>query len=224
MVCRRAFILFIVLLLTAVCTVACSGSTPTPTPHFTKWGDSIDAVAMAPDGTVWVSLSEHGEENLATSVSRGAGVARFDGQTWTTYTYTSGGALAGKLVSAIVVTPEGVVWFGTIDGAVRLAGETWTTYTARDGLVEGEVTAIAVAPDGAVWFGTWGGVSRFTSPATSTRGSWTTYTTEDGLPEDWAAEVAMIEGLAVAPDGVVWAGTDNDGVSRFDGQAWTTYT
>ncbi len=106
-----------------------------------KVGESIDAVAVAPNGEVWVSTFEYGEENFTTPVSHGTGVAHFDGQTWTTYTTDDG--LAGNRVDAIAVTPDGVVWFGTDGGATRLDGETlraepqdeaWTAYTAEDGL------------------------------------------------------------------------------------------
>ncbi|MGW8323569.1 MAG: efflux RND transporter permease subunit, partial [Thermodesulfobacteriota bacterium] len=31
-------------------------------------------------------------------------------------------------------------------------------------------------------------------------------------------------GLAIASDGAIWVGTMSEGVSRFDGEAWTTYT
>lgn len=30
--------------------------------------------------------------------------------------------------------------------------------------------------------------------------------------------------IAVAPDGALWFGTRRNGISRFDGQTWTTYT
>jgi hypothetical protein len=30
--------------------------------------------------------------------------------------------------------------------------------------------------------------------------------------------------VTVGPDGVVWIGTRDGGVSRFDGKTWTTYT
>jgi streptogramin lyase len=186
MVRRQALILSVVLLLKSVCAMACTGPTPTPTPHFIKEGESIHTVGVAPDGTVWVSIREYGEENFVTPVSHGVGVAHFDGQTWTTY--ISEGDLAGKGVGAIVVTPAGEVWFDTSDGPTRFAGGTWTTYTAQDGLAEGSVVAIAVAPDGAVWVGTSGnGISRFDGE------TWTTCTSELGLPEDLVKEVSMKE-------------------------------
>ena len=46
---------------------------------------------------------------------------------------------------------------------------------------------------------------------------WTTYTEDDGLASNW------VYSIAVAPDGVVWVGTDEGGVSRFDGELWTVH-
>jgi ligand-binding sensor domain-containing protein len=71
------------------------------------------------------------------------------------------------MVEAIVVAPDGALWFGTWDGVSRFDGQTWTTYTTKDGLTNDSVEAIAVAPDGALWFGTGGGVSRYEPSASS---------------------------------------------------------
>jgi sugar lactone lactonase YvrE len=182
---------------------------------------------VAPDGALWFGT--------------GAGVSRFDGPTWITYTTDDG--LADNDVRSIAVSPDGALWFGTRDGVSRFDGRTWTTYTTDDGLVDKIVKSIAVAPDGALWFGTSGGVSRFdatlwfgTSLLTDTpvpatipippsptpqpvpRFDWTSYTVDDGLADNDVMSIAM------APDGVLWFGTWGGGVSRFDGQTWTTYT
>ncbi|MFQ5856871.1 MAG: two-component regulator propeller domain-containing protein [Anaerolineae bacterium] len=78
--------------------------------------------------------------------------------------------------------------------------------------LEGQaVSDILVTSQGDLWFGTWGqGVTHFDGQA------WTTYTTTHGLMGDY------IGGLALTPDGLLWAGTNlPEGVSRFDGQTWT---
>jgi ligand-binding sensor domain-containing protein len=232
MVRSTAFILTSILFLISAGATACSGPEPTATPPFFKLGDSVDAVAVAPDGTVWVSLSEYGDEHGSTPVSRGTGIAHFtddtvNGYKWTTYTTRDG--LPSNRAYPIAAAPDGTVWFGSAGGVIRFTrpaastgdDATWTTYTVEDGLA-GEVQAIAIAPDGAVWFGALGGVSRFTR--NDGQELWITYTTADGLPEDLVSEVAMVNGIAVAPDGVVWVGTDHDGVARFDGKTWSIYT
>lgn len=201
----------------------------------------VEALALAPDGALWVG-------------TRG-GVSRFDGTHWTSYTAADG--LADNDVTTIAAAPDGAFWFGTLESGVTLLdGSTWTHYTeeeglsfdyveeiavaadgsvwvatmsgvsaydgeswwtARDVLADWSITAVAAAPDGAVWIGTLGGLTRFD-------GGWTSYTAEEGLRE------RMITCLAVEPSGVVWAGTFEGGAVRFDPNApagaagWTSYT
>jgi len=66
----------------------------------------VRAVAVAPDGTLWFGTS--------------AGVSRFDGATWTTYTTRDG--LAANRVSSVTVGPDGTLWFGTAAGVSRFDG------------------------------------------------------------------------------------------------------
>ncbi len=124
-------------------------------------------------------------------------------------------------VPEITATPEAVAPTQTPGGptptptpvAPNAAHPGWTTYTAADGLVSNGVSAVAVAPDGAVWFGSagsGGGASRFDGT------TWTTYTEADGLASE------NVSAIAFAPDGAVWFGTYDRGVSRFDGEAWTS--
>jgi ligand-binding sensor domain-containing protein len=233
---KPGFILSIALLLVSACARICTDPTPPSTPRyaeFIKMGDSIDTVAVAPNGEVWVSIFEYGEENFATPVSRGTGVAHFDGKTWTTYSTTDSG-LPSNNVGPIAVASDGTVWFGIPGGVARFDGRAWTTYTEDDGLAEGWISSIAVAPDGTVWFGAqgsisldregtvwvddWGGVSHYDGE------TWTTYSIEDGLPPDFVQDIVSIEDIAVAPDGTVWAANSSCGVSHYDGEAWTTYT
>lgn len=175
-------------------------------------GRNVRSVAVAPGGAVWVSTGDaYGNDD---------GVSRFDGQYWTTYTTRDG--LADNRVFAIAVAPDGTVWFCTNYGVSSFDGESWTTYTKDDGLASDHARAVAVVPDGAVWFGTDDGVSGFDGE------KWTTYTATDGLAG------ASVEVIAVAPDGTLWSAgaggwrgntyVSYNGVSRFDGETWTTYT
>jgi ligand-binding sensor domain-containing protein len=47
--------------------------------------------------------------------------------------------------------------------------------------------------------------------------SWTHFTTADGLVDN------KICAITIGPDGNVWFGSYDQGVSRFDGTAWTSY-
>ena len=168
--------------------------------------DYVRAIAIAPDGTVWVGTQD-------------SGVSRFDGQGWTTYTADDG--LASNWAESAAVAPDGNVWFSTyavlppldlsFAGLSRFDGRSWTTYTTGGGLAHNHITSIAVAPDGTAWAGTLShGVSRFDGE------SWTTYRQDNGLPDNFVLS------MGVAYDGVVWVGTSS-GLSRFDGQSWTTH-
>lgn len=87
----------------------------------------------------------------------GAGLSRFDGRTWTTYTTRDG--LGGNFIHAVAVDSRGLVWTGTDGGVSRFDGRTWTTYTTQDGLLNNNVFSIAFDAQGRPWFGTWTGLS-----------------------------------------------------------------
>lgn len=81
--------------------------------------------------------------------------------------YTTADGLAADSVEAIVVAPDGAVWFGTAEGATRFDGERWRTFTTADGLPGNRVRDMAVAPDGALWFATEQGVARYMPEGTA---------------------------------------------------------
>jgi len=89
----------------------------------------------------------------------------------------------------------------------------WASYTRDNGLpfYSSSVLSIAVVPDNVLLIGTEGGASRFDGkawpprPLESLRGSY-------------------IYSIAVAPDGALWFGSRDFGVSRFDGKQRTNYT
>jgi ligand-binding sensor domain-containing protein len=147
------------------------------------------------------------------------------GSAWTTYSPLDWAKLYQQSheyprVSAIVVAPDGSVWFGTDGGvavigtgAYRFDGKAWTHFDKRQGLPFDEISSMAVAQDGALWFGSYCcGAARFDGK------SWKAYTTADGLASD------DVRSIARAPDGAMWFGTADQGAARFDGQGWQTYT
>lgn len=180
----------------------------------------IRAVATGEDGSVWVATT--------------TGVARYDGKAWTRWAADEG--LADDEAVDVVVAGDGEVWAATPRGVSRFDGERWTSWTADDGLAHDRVRSVAVGGDGTVWVGTatgpWpapdpptAGVSRFDGE------QWVSWTSEeDGLAD------GEVTGLAVDADGAVWAATHGsrpdpdaedgfaDGVSRFDGEQWSTHT
>ena len=166
------------------------------------------------------SILEDSEGNLWFATN--GGVSRYDG-TWTIYTTEDG--LADNVVLTILEDREGNLWFGTSEGVNRYDGERWTTFTTEDGLAGNWVAVIFEDREGNLWFGTvFGGVSRYDGER------WTNYTTEDGLANNW------VRSIFEDSEGDLWFGTirviisevdvtvEGGGVSRYDGEMWTTYT
>ena len=142
----------------------------------------------------------------------GAGLSRYDGEKWTTFTTKDG--LAHDSVWGILQDREGSLWIGTQRGGVsRFDGRTFTNYTTKDGLAHNGVVKILQDREGMFWFGTYGGgVSQYDGQTL------TAFTDEDGLAEN--SVIPMFQERA----GNLWIGTYMSGISRYDGQTWTTFT
>ena len=163
------------------------------------------------------AISEDREGNLWFGTP--GGVSRYD-ERWKTFTTTDG--LASNSVWAMLEDSESNLWFGTFKGVSRYDGEMWTTFTTADGLADNYVIAILEDREGNSWFGTRRGVSRYDGEG------WTTYDMGDGLVNDW------VHAILEDREGNLWFGTGSagpdpslppdGGISRYDGETWTTYT
>jgi len=98
-------------------------------------------------------------ENVKWIGTWGAGLSRFDGTRWTSYTAGTG-TIGGNFVHALELDESGVLWIATDGGVTRFDGETWITYTTADGLLDNNVFSIAFDTSGNKWFGTWSGLSK----------------------------------------------------------------
>ncbi len=150
---------------------------------------------------------------------RGGGVSRYDGQSFTTLTAEDG--LADCEVLSILQDRDGYFWFGTFGGVSRYDGQRFTAFTTDDGLADNWVRSILQDRDGNLWFATACGVSRYDGQ------SFATFTTGDGLADNGVWSIFQDR------EGHLWFGTgtrypessgDGGGVSRYDGQAFTTLT
>ncbi len=90
----------------------------------------ITTLTADASGNVWVGTT--------------AGLSRFDGQQWTTFTQADG--LADDVIGPQAVDGHGQVWAGSLKGLSRFDGQRWTRYW-----FEGMRPTVAVAPNGDVW-------------------------------------------------------------------------
>lgn len=167
----------------------------------------IQAIVAGLDGAVWFATA-------GGPASPGDGVFRFDGQTWAHFSQENG--LPFGEVSAMAVTPDGAVWFGSFGGGVtRFDGESWATYTTENGLAGDDIRALAVAPDGKLWAGTSDrGVAYFDG----TR--WVTVPKQEKSPDEY---VGMISPF---PDStLLFSSSSHNHASliQYDGVHWQAY-
>ncbi|MCE5252079.1 T9SS type A sorting domain-containing protein [bacterium] len=157
--------------------------------------DSPHAVAVDLNDTVWFGTS--------------AGVSRFDGAAWKTFTVSDG--LVNADVRAAAVDHDNVVWFGTMGGVSCFDGTSWKSYGTDDGLADSEIVSVAVDRDNVKWFG------GNTKGVTSFDGySMRIYTTADGLGDNHVPSIAVDQNNVK----VFATGT----VTFFDGSTWSEFT
>jgi signal transduction histidine kinase/CheY-like chemotaxis protein/ligand-binding sensor domain-containing protein len=169
-------------------------------------GNTVNKIAFAPDGAVWFGTA--------------SGASRFDGQEFQNFAQADG--LLDNPVLTVFVETNGIVWFGQIRGVTRYdskrAGEgkkAFSYLTTKDGLAEGGVASIVAAADGALWFCASKGISRYAPSTTAVEGQTVTTITNVG----WN----FLSAVAVAPDGVLWIASHDNGLWRYDGKGFRRY-
>jgi hypothetical protein len=192
-----------------------------------EWVDEVEPgenarFEVGPDGTLWARVDGWvAIDDINLNVGS---LMSYDGESWTTHE-------TPELVSINIAgfTPEGAIMLaGHVFAAPRLEqriylvadGDGWTRYDINpptleelgiqpivtendtmDGLALSEAT---MAEDGTLWFrSSWYGVFSFAGE------EWTRYTTEDGLASN------RITVLEVGPDGSLWFGSEDAGVTRY---------
>ncbi|MFQ5508249.1 MAG: two-component regulator propeller domain-containing protein [Leptospirillia bacterium] len=88
----------------------------------------------------------------------GAGLSRFDGNSWVTYTHTEG--LGGNFVTDLHADADGTIWATTDGGVSVFRGGKWQNFDGDDGLISDAVFDVTTDARGRKWFGTMAGVSR----------------------------------------------------------------
>lgn len=122
-------------------------------------------------------------------------------------------------VLSILEDNAGMIWFGTGDGAFRFDGEKLTKIGDEVGI--NWVYSILEDENGNLWFSTegisgqiddTGGVWRFDGK------SFTKFTTKEGLVHNGVFSIVEDNG------GNLWFGTRNTGLSKYDGENFTTFS
>ena len=161
-------------------------------------------------------------------VATDAGLSRFDGRQWTTFTEADG--LADDLICSVAVDGQGQVWVGDLHGLSRFDGQCWTRYPfAERGYRH------VVAPNGEVWCTSGGDylLARFDGQ------DWLTYDLADIGTDarEGRFDHLHVSELAVDRSGTLWAIAhfwqvldEVAGLEKtwtrlltFDGTQWTWY-
>jgi|HubBroStandDraft_6_1064221.scaffolds.fasta_scaffold00246_20 ligand-binding sensor domain-containing protein/signal transduction histidine kinase len=138
-------------------------------------------------GELWIGRRQGGITHL-----------RYNGDAFTTETYTQSHGLAQNSVYAVHQNRDGTVWAGTLSaGLSRFKNGSFTTFTTANGLASNTIDSILEASDGTMWFGTPNGLSALS------KGQWRIYTSRDGLPP------GTVNCLLEDSAGVLWIGTAN---------------
>ena len=170
----------------------------------TGFATAPGSLAVAPDGTLWVT--GYACEGAAVRV------ARFDGRAWTVFGPQDGlpaaepggclGASVAATASEVVVVVEGVVY--------RLAGERWErAWPATTVLGPADPWSFVAVSRQELW-ATRDGLWHWRD------GAWTSWRDDTGLPEVPAGFAT----LAMGPDGRAWLAGDI-GVAVREGDHWT---
>ena len=158
------------------------------------------SVAIGPDGTVWAAFVDDYDGDLM--------VARFAGQTWTTYGPESGLDASGWVIADLAVTADGV-FLGRGPELLELVdGEWMQVLPDPEAMTLYGLDLLLPVSDDEVWGVDWDTVWHYGD------GVWEQYSAPDGLP------AAGIQSLTLGPAGTVWVATD-EGVAYLDGNRWT---
>ena len=101
--------------------------------------NSVFAVYLSRDGTVWAGTLNHGVSELKNGH-------------FTNYTATDG--LAANTISSLAEGPDGTMWFGTPNGVSAMSQKKWRTYTRNDGLPSEDVNCLLQGSTNTLWIGT----------------------------------------------------------------------
>lgn len=162
--------------------------------------DNVNCVDTDANGTVWFGTQ--------------AGVSKFDGTNWSSYTVSNSPGLVDNNIQAIHCAANGDVWVGTDFGASVYSGSSWTAYTTANGLGNNQIKCIDQMDSGSlsVWFGTNSGASVFDGA------NWINLGSGQGLPFGGVTEIDF------DLNGDVWLGTALGGIKLYNSVIFSSIT
>ena len=139
-----------------------------------------------------------------------AGEAR---HVWTSFRQEDG--LAHNVVTAVVQTPDGAMWFATLGGVSRYDGRSWKKYGVEDGLPGNAVQDLVAGLDGALWAAVGRGFDRRAGQGLAyfSGEEWRGFDT----PEEFRGRGGLRQILGLDSGGRACMVTDEGYLLRFDG-------
>lgn len=179
------------------------------------WEHHTSIDGLGADAILWSEYTlAVSSENVLWVATFDGGVSRYDGEEWTTYTTADG--LLSDNVTAVAIAPEGDLWCTHLMpecGISHFDGENWTCYTAADmGVPSCHLINITFGPDSTLWASGGDYIIHYHDE------SWT------NLSPPMEMELPFAFYIDIGPDGKIWIGTIETGVSCYDGSAWTHFS
>jgi ligand-binding sensor domain-containing protein len=127
--------------------------------------------------------------------------------------------LPSPVIKKIVIDNDGVKWFATTKGLVRLNGEEWSTFRGNELLASTAIDELAISNSSdknELWLGSKVGAAFFEYTGDQT-GSLTTYNKQSGMMAD------SVSAIDIDQNDVKYIGT-SDGLSILKGTTWSHFT
>lgn len=155
---------------------------------------SVRALLSMKDGTTWIASTSGLVRQKEGSEQR----------------FTTAEGLPNDWVDCLSASDDGSLYAGTRNGFVRLRDDEIEPFGTREGLSQSTVYSLFLDREGSLWVGTKHGLNQLMDRRT------VPFTTSEGLASNDTGPV-FEDGL-----GNVWIGTLDAGLSKFDGQHFST--
>ena len=217
----RAAAAFAMCVAVAVVAAAEPVGPPVPTPASSE-AEPSESLPAAPEHPEQISayvreIFQDRDGNLWFGTN-GEGVCRYDGSGLTFFDQFDG--FGGQAVRGIVQDEHGAMWFATNLGVCRYRDGEFTNYWMADGLSDSRVWSLMLDRSGVLWAGTHEGVCWFDGE------SFQPFPLPRVEVESPASRFSpkVVFAMHEDHDGAIWFGTDGEGVHRYDGDSFTSYT